>query len=35
MKAKSVEKSALKNKTFVLVVKSDIKSGPPIKVVPL
>jgi hypothetical protein len=35
MKAKSAEKAALKNKTSILVVKSDIKSGPPIKVVPL
>lgn len=35
MKAKSAENTVLKNKTSVLVVKSDVKAGPPIRVVPL
>jgi hypothetical protein len=34
MKAKSAEKAALKNKTSVLVVKSDVKAGPPMIILP-
>ena len=34
MKAKSAVKTALKNKKSVLVIKSDVKAGPPMIILP-